>query len=154
MAESRSGFFRFPPCNPAVGSVAVVPTVFLDRIFGCRLTFFGIKTKAPMIPASSGGGIVPIPTKHEMDLLEKDTKPKGWWMRERILFCVQRDTTVLSLCCGLVQPMCKPEGRSIPSLRELTVQIASCQRAWKKWGWSHRVWYYWSCSDWALQSLL
>lgn len=100
-------------------------------MFGCRLTFFGIKTKAPMILASSGAGIVPIPTMCEMDLLEKDTKPQGWWMRERILFWVQRYTTILSLCCGLVQPMRKPEGRSIPSLRELAVQIASHQRAWK-----------------------
>lgn len=23
----------------------------------------------------------------------------------------------------------------------------------KKWGWSHNVWYHWSCWDWALQSL-
>lgn len=84
-----------------------------------------------MILASYGTGVVLASTKHEMDLLEKDTKPKGWWMRERILFCVKRDTTILSLYCGLVQPMCKPEGRSIPSLRELTVQIALWQRACK-----------------------
>lgn len=44
-----------------------------------------------MIPASSGAGMVPIPTKHEMDLLEKDTKPQGWWMRDRSLLCIQRD---------------------------------------------------------------
>lgn len=78
-----------------------------------------------MIPASSMAGMVLVPTKHEMELQEKDSKPRGWWMRGITLLSVQRDTTVFSLSCGLVQPTCKPEGRSIlPILREMAVQIA------------------------------
>lgn len=44
-----------------------------------------------MILASSGAGIVPIPTMCEMDLLEKDTKPQGEScseFRDTPLFCL------------------------------------------------------------------
>lgn len=139
--------------------MTVVPTCLFEQGFWLEANFlYYAKPKAPRIPASSGVGIVSIPTKWELDQMGKDTNPKAWWIREKILFCVQWGSTILSSCCGLIKPMWKPEGGNILSPRELTshqirLKWPHIRMMWIKPGWSQSVWYHCSCRDWALQSL-
>lgn len=136
--------------------MTIVLTGLFEQDFWLEASFFFYyaKPKAPRIPGSSEAGIVPVPTKCELDQLEKDTNPKVWWIREKMLFCLQwgsKRCFVLMLQSHTTHVEAWRREHSQPQKTDSSNGLTS--EGLKKWGWSHSVCCHWSWCDWALQSL-